>query len=278
MKESPTEAVVDSTTGRQVSAFVVRTIREIRRNRAALFWCLVFPSAFFAFNLFVFVNIESVESGNRAPVIGSVAITFGVLGILFVALYVFSQQFVGDLERGHYLKFRTTSLTPSADLGGRLLASIIVAFGSFGVVLVFAVLLGGEYQLRSYISILVVIGTIVSLTVVWVVIGMGIATLISDPRTVTVVSISLALGAFFLTGFNGGNPQFFAPDPAWLDIFPNSLSARILLYHMIAIPPDQMPEPGVPGTVEHLLMAGYGIGSFGIGLLLVNRFHRTNQR
>lgn len=269
--------MIDSIRSKQVTAFVVRTAREIRRNKAALFWCLVFPSAFFAFNLFVFVNIDSVAPENRAPVIGSVAITFGVLGVLFVALYVFSQQFVRDLERGHYLKFRTTSLTPTADLGGRLLASIVLASVSYGLVLVFAIFLGGAYQSRWVVSIPIVIGTVVSLTIVWVVIGMAIATVFSDPRTVTVVSISLVLGAFFLTGFNGGNPQFFAPDPAWLDVFPNSLSARILLYHMIDVSADQMPDPGVPGVIDHLVMAGYGIGSFCVGLLLVHRFHRGNE-
>ncbi|MDJ1434841.1 ABC transporter permease [Halostagnicola sp. A-GB9-2] len=275
MKKNSSGLTVDSTKGRQVTAFIVRTVREIRRNKASLFWCLVFPSAFFAFNLFVFVNIGTVVPENRAPVIGSVAITFGVLGVLFVALYVFSQQFVSDLEHGNYLKFRTTSLTPLSDLGGRLLASIMLAFVSLGVVLIFAIFLGGEYQFRSITSIPVVIGTVVALTTVWVVIGMGIATVISDTRTVTVVSISLVLGAFFLTGFNGGNPQFFAPNAEWLDAFPNSLSARILLYHMIDISADQMPEPGIPGMTQHLLMAGYGIGSFGIGLLLTHRFHRS---
>lgn len=260
---------------RQVSAFVRRYLREVVRNKTILFWSLGFPTVFYLLTITTFISMGDIPADLRPAVKGTTAISYGVFGSVIVCLNAFGQQLVTDIEDDRYTEFRSLPLSPSADLVGRLLAGLLFAGTAFLFVVAVSVATGAGYTIRGVESLPIVVFGFALTAVVWMVVALLIVVAVGNARYANIISLSLALASYFGTGFNGVTVESFN-GPDWiLNALPNTLTARLLSYHLIDIGSWEAaglapPEP--PTSPEHLgLLVAYGVVFLAVGAVVTNK-------
>lgn len=252
---------------RQIHAFFTRHLRELTRDRTALFWSFGFPTIFYLMTITVFIDLDQIPSEVEPAVMGIVAIGYGIFGAVIVCLNAFGQQFADDIDQQRYSSFRALPLSPSADLVGRSSASILMAAIAFCFVLAVSVLTGASYSLSSISSLPVVIGAFLLSSLIWIVLALFIAVIATNGQYVSIISLSIALVSYFGTGFNGTTPGSFAGDLALLNYLPNSLATRLMSYHMVEIDPEL--ADGAPWEAAGMVPPEMPVGPEYLGLLLV---------
>ncbi|MFB6073567.1 MAG: ABC transporter permease [Haloarculaceae archaeon] len=260
---------------RQASAFTRRYLRELLRNRVVLFWSVAFPAGFYLLTITVFIDTSQIPADAMSIVKASTAVSYGAFGAVVVCLNAFGQQLVDDVEADRYRQFRALPISPSADFLGRAAAGLLFAVGAVVAVGVVGLATGAEFALRSLSSVPILLVAFVGFALLWMALAVAVVVVVRDARYANVVTIAVAIVSYMLTGFNGSNPGSFAADPAWLNVLPNTLATRLMIYHTVDIAPDgaSMSPPPVPSDPMHLaLLAAYGLLAVAAGTLLTRRF------
>lgn len=245
----------------QARSFAERYARELFRNKVILFWSVAFPVAFYLLTITVFIDTSAVPDTIIPYQKAGVAVSYGMFGAIVASLNSFGQQLAADFEADRYMQYRSLPLAPSADLAGRALAGLALSVVAFVAVLAVAVPTGAAFSLRSVASVPVVVLAVVAFAVLWMMLAVVVATLVRDPRYASVVTISIALGAYFLTGYNGTDPGAFA-GPDWvLNVLPFTLATRLVSHNVVVFPGRGSFGSGSLLSVPDL--------PFGVGLLTV---------
>ena len=248
---------------RQSRAFAQRYARELFRNKAVLFWSVAFPVAFYLLTITVFVDTSRIPSDVLPYVKAGTAVSYGMFGAVIASLNSFGQQLAADFEADRYMQYRSLPLAPSADLAGRMVAGVALSAVAFVAVVVVAVATGAEFGLRSAVSVPLVLVAFVTFTLVWMALAVVIATLVEDTRYASIITISIALGSYFLTGYNGTAPESFQGPTAVLDWLPHTAATRQVTQHIVVPPAGLADEAGmlsVPDPVFGVAqLALYGV-------------------
>jgi len=223
---------------RQVRAFAERYGRELFRNKTVLFWSVAFPVAFYLLTITVFIDTSNVASAFLPYVKAGTAVSYGMFGAIIASLNSFGQQLAADFEADRYMQYRSLPLAPSADLAGRMVAGTVLSLAAFVAVLAVATLTGAEFGLRGLLSVPLVLAALVSFAVVWMALAVLVATLVRDTRYASIITISIALGSYFLTGYNGTDPASFQGPDALLTWLPNTAATRLVSHHVVVPPAD----------------------------------------
>ena len=243
----------------QARAFAERYACELFRNKVVLFWSVAFPVAFYLLTITVFIDTSTVPDTVVPYQKAGVAVSYGMFGAIVASLNSFGQQLAADFEADRYMQYRSLPLAPSADLAGRALAGLALSVVAFVAVLAVAVPTGAAFSLRSAATVPVVVLAVVTFAVVWMMLAGVVAPRVRDARYASVVTISIALGAYFLTGYNGTDPGAFA-GPDWLlNWLPFTLATRLVSQNIVVFP-----DTGVLGSGSLLSVPSL---SFGVGLL-----------
>lgn len=269
-RNSAMVALTPETWTNQVRAFAERSLREIARSRIMLFWVFGFPPAMYLLYTVAMGNGD-ISPAQRA----SFALGIGMFGAILVCLYVFGNQFVTDVEDHRYAAFRALPISPSADLAGRMLVGLVLAFAALLSTLAVAALTGASFGFRGIESIPVVLVAGVLSCVLWMVVAIPIVVVADSERYAEFITTGLATGAFVLTGFNGVLPTVSPLDVRVLNYLPNALPTRLLAYHLIDT--SQWAEIGLapatmPTGVAYLgLLFVYAVVFLVVGAVVLNR-------
>lgn len=246
----------------QARAFAERYLRVLARNRMVLFWAVGFPAGFYLLTITLFVDTSEIPAAALPATKATVAVGFGVFGALVVCLNAFSQHLVEDVEDGRYEQFRALPVSPTADLAGRMLASFAFAGAALLAVLAVGQATGAAYQLRSVASVPILLGSFAGFTVLCMTVALLVAVAVTDARYAGVIALSLVMIAYFVTGFNGTQPAMFAGDPALLNVLPNALATRVMVYHLVDVgswSAGGLAPPGAPTGLGPIALLGvYG--------------------
>ncbi|WP_249038780.1 ABC transporter permease [Haloterrigena salifodinae] len=253
----------------QASAFTRRSLQEVRNSWLLLGWVIVFPSV-----MYLFFVAQGTDGPATADAIISIGI--GVMGALFVCLYLFGDQLAGDLEDRRYAAYRSMPLSPAADLAGRMAAGLVLATAAFAATILAGVATGAEYGLRGPESIPIIVVAGLLTWVFWMVVAIPIVLAADNESVAEWVSSLVAVAAFVLTGFNGALPAQSPIEGELLNYLPNALPTRLLVYHLV--PAENWTElgaapPAMPTGLEFVaLLAGYAIVALVAGTVLLNRY------
>jgi ABC-2 type transport system permease protein len=258
---------------RQSRAFAQRYARELFRNKAVLFWSVAFPVAFYLLTITVFVDTSVIPSDVLPYVKAGSAVSYGMFGAVIASLNSFGQQLAADFEADRYMQYRSLPLAPSADLAGRMTAGIALSAVAFVAVLLTAVATGAEFGVRSVVSVPLVLVAFVTFTLVWMALAVAIAVLVEDTRYASIITISVALGSYFLTGYNGTDPGSFQGPTAVLDWLPHTAATRQVTQHIVVPPAGLADEAGMLTVPDAFLgvaqLSFYGILAAFVAFLLM---------
>lgn len=260
---------------RQSRAFAERYGRELFRNKAVLFWSVAFPVAFYLLTITVFVDTSRIPGDALPYVKAGTAVSYGMFGAVIASLNSFGQQLAADFEADRYRQYRSLPLAPSADLAGRMVAGTLLAVVAFVAVLAVATLSGARFGLRGLVSLPLVAVAVLSFGLVWMTLAVLVATLVKDTRYASIVTISIALGSYFLTGYNGTDPSSFQGPDALLTWLPNTAATRLVSHHLV-VPPADVAQGATSLAVPDALvgftqLAVYGTIAAAVGVLLMRR-------
>jgi ABC-2 type transport system permease protein len=257
----------------QARSFAERYARELFRNKVVLFWSVAFPVAFYLLTITVFIDTSTVPEAVLPYQKAGVAVSYGMFGAIVASLNSFGQQLAADFEADRYMQYRSLPLAPSADLAGRAAAGLALSVVSLVAVLAVAVPTGASFTLRAASSVPVVVLAVLGFALLWMMLAVVVATLVRDTRYASVITISIALGAYFLTGYNGTDPGAFA-GPDWLlNLMPFTLATRLVNHHLVVSPDSEfVPTPllEVPDLAFSLgLLVGTTVAALAAGLLVM---------
>ena len=255
---------------RQSRAFAIRYARELFRSKAVLFWTIAFPVGFYLLTITVTIPAEAM-GGNEGAVKASVAISYGMFGAIVAALNSFCEQLGSDLAADRYQQFRSLSVAPTADLAGRLSAGLSLVFAAFLAVFPVALLTGATFSIASAATPVVVALALVTFGSFWMVVAIGVSVTVRNERYASIITVSLALIAYMLTGFNGTDTTTYH-GPDWLlNVLPHTLATRLISAQLVADSGGMTP-PAVPGTAVGLgLLAVTAIAALAVGTGVVRR-------
>lgn len=254
----------------QVQAFALRTLRELFRNRSALFWGLAAPVFFYV--LFGVISPQGPSSGAYKA---SNAVAFGVFGAFSVTLVIFAATLSADLTNKRYRKLRSLPISPSADVLGRFVGGFALAVVSFSLVLVVGLATGASFALRGPLSVAVVLASLFLFCLLSVAVAVLVAAVMDEGEYIVGVTNMLVLGLFFVTGYNGLAPGLMPePLPGLVNYVPNALAARLSIYHLTAIGPNgALSPPPLPTGAEYLvLLAGYAVAIGAVAAAVMRRY------
>lgn len=243
----------------QTAAFYRRHLRRALRDRTALFWSFVWPVLWYVFTVYLIVRPQLPADLDPA-VVGVIktiqAVTFGVFGAITVALVGFAAELTRDIDEQRYRTFRAYPVRPTADLAGRFLGGATIGLAAFLCVLLVGWLDGATIDPRNgWLSTIgAVILAVIALCGLCVTIAAAVAVWTDGRSQTNLVTLTIVMAAFFVTGFNGTQP-WLLPDAVAtgaLNYVPNVLGTRLLLdvlvvadWHAAGVTPPTMPDPAV---------------------------------
>lgn len=253
---------------RQVLAFAERCLREVGNSWTMLSVVLALPAGM--------QLLFGAQLGDAPPeLISAWAVGTGVFGAIYVCLYIFGYQLAGDLEDQRYAAYRSMPLSPSADLCGRMLASLALAAAAFALTIVAGVLTGGSFAIRGPESLPIIVLAFLLTCIFWMVVALPFVAYAKNERVAEYAVPMIAVLAYVLTGLNGVNAATSPIDGDLLNYLPNALPTRVLSYHLvpagdwaeIGLAPPSMPV----GSEFVAVLVAYAAVALVVGTVVVNR-------
>ncbi|MFC3959768.1 ABC transporter permease [Halovivax cerinus] len=252
----------------QTIAFALRSARTLRRNAAVVFWAVAFPALFYLMTVYLFVDTSGLSTEAIGVLKATNAVSYGGFAALVVFLNTFSQSLVADIEDGRYAQFRALPVSPSADFVGRFAAAFVLALGAVGAVLAVGVATGATFELRSIASVPISLLALLALGLFAAGLAVLLVSIVPDAKFASIITISLVMLAFFLTGYNGVQPGMVASNPAFVNYVPNALATRLAVFHLVAIPDWSATGLAAPTAPTGPKYVGLLVGYVGVGLVM----------
>lgn len=237
----------------QIRAFTLRGLRRVWHDRSALFWITVGPSLYY---LFFGVFTSSSPEARSAT-----AVAFAIFASLSGTAFAFAGNLGADLRKKRYRKLRSLPVSPWADLAGRFLSGLTIGYLAFCSVLVVALVTGARFSLNGPLAGLTVLLSVLLVCLVGTSLSIIAAGFVQDSQRINVLGNAFVAGLFFLTGFNGIEPDILpAAVRGVVNVAPNSLATRLILGTLIpdgseaefALTPP--PVPDGPPSIALLLL------------------------
>lgn len=259
----------------QTRAFAARALRTLRRNGAVVFWAVAFPAMFYLLTVFLMIDTGELPAETVGLLKAINAVSYGTFAALVVFLNTFSQSLVADVEDGRYAQFRALPISPGADFFGRFAAAYAFAAVAVGVVLGVGVATGATFELRSLVSIPVVLLGLLALGLFGASIAVVMVAAVPEPKFASIITITLVLLAFFLTGYNGVQPGIIADAARFVNYVPNGLATRLTVYHLVPVgdwAAAGLTAPEAPTAPRYLgLLAAYAVAGAGVAVFATRR-------
>lgn len=256
----------------QTAAFSRRYARELFRSKGVLFWTIAFPAGFYLLAIALFVP-EGVPDGQEGQIRAGMAISYGMFGAIIAALNSFSEQLGTDIEHDRYLQFRALSIAPTADLAGRMIAGTVLTVVAFVSVLMVSLPTGASYSLTSALSPVVVFLALVTFAVFWMTLAIAVSLAVTDSRYASIITVSVALVAYMLTGYNGVDTSIYHGPDVLLNVMPHTLSTRLLVDQFVGSSGGGLTPPAVPTTgVGLTVLSAIALVSLAVAVVLMRRY------
>jgi ABC-2 type transport system permease protein len=214
----------------QITATLVRIIKELIRDRAVIFWSVFFPIVLLL--MANFVSMANVSASERAVGTGFFTLAMIVYATMMAGMVDIPANISHDRNRGMLIKLKSMPVSQTKDFIGRILAFLVFSLIAIVIVLVIGILLGAGFSVTP-------IGLVESIAFLFLPIlassgiGLILGTLIESEQGAAFTGIGLAL----ITSFTSGIFSAYSNLPSILQsfsrIYPISSSVYSLTYLLV---------------------------------------------
>lgn len=217
---------------RQISAAYTKTVKELLREKAALFWTIAWP--------IIFVIIGSVVFTGSAPqavipyIKGSIAISMMVFALMIAGMSNLPASIAGDRANGLLSKLISMPIKPYKDFIGRIFAVITVSLLAAALVIAIGIALGARFT-GAGVEIPQAIGFVFLVICASAGVGLIAGTLIKNLQGAIMTGVGIAVITSFISGLFAPYEALPVPLQTFARVYPIS-SAQASIVHLLAGP------------------------------------------
>lgn len=196
----------------QISAAFTKTIRELLRERSALFWTIAWPIIWVVIGSFSFTGSAPAEV---VPYIkGAITVSMMVFALMIAGMANLPASIAGDRATGLLAKLISMPIKPYKDFTGRILAVVMLSILAAALVVIIGFTIGARFT-GNGIEILSAIGFVLLVICAATGVGLIISTFIKHLQGAIMTGVGIAVVTSAISGL-------FAPYevlPAALQVF-----------------------------------------------------------
>jgi ABC-2 type transport system permease protein len=215
---------------RQISAAFIKTIKELLREKAALFWTIAWPIIWVVIGSFSFTG--SAPQAVIPYIKGSIVISMMVFALMIAGMSNLPASIAGDRANGLLAKLISMPIKPYKDFIGRISAVVILSFLAATLVVVIGIAVGARFT-GTGVDILQAIGFILLVICASAGVGLMAGTLIKNLQGAIMTGVGIAVITSALSGLFAPYEVLPVPLQAFSRIYPIS-SAQASIVHLMA--------------------------------------------
>jgi ABC-2 type transport system permease protein len=230
---------------KQISAAFNKTIKELLREKAALFWTIAWPIIWVIIGSFSFTGSASQEV---IPYIkGSITISMMVFALMIAGMSNLPASIAGDRANGLLSKLISMPIKPYKDFIGRISAVVILSFLAAVLVIVIGIAVGARFT-GSGVEILQAIGFVFLVICASAGVGLMAGTLIKNLQGAIMTGVGIAVITSAISGLFAPYEALPVPLQVFSRIYPIS-SAQASIVHLLAGPDMVAYDPLTSGQI-----------------------------
>ncbi len=217
---------------RQISAAYTKAVKELLREKAALFWTIARP--------IVWVIIGSFSFTGSAPqevipyIKGSITISMMIFALMIAGMSNLPASIAGDRANGLLAKLKSMPVKPYRDFIGRISAVITLSLLAAALVIVIGSALGARFA-GTGVEIPQAIGFVFLVICASAGVGLIAGTLIKNLQGAIMTGVGIAVVTSAISGLFAPYEVLPVPLQTFARVYPIS-SAQASIVHLLAGP------------------------------------------
>ena len=217
---------------RQISAAYIKAVKELLREKTALFWTIAWPIIWLILGSFIFTS--SAPQGVVPYIKGSIAISMMVFALMIAGMSNLPATIAGDRANGLLAKLKSMPIKPYKDFIGRISAVITFSLLAAALVIVIGAIVGARFT-GTGVEILQAIGFVFLVICASAGVGLIAGTLIKNLQGAIMTGVAIAVITPFLSGLFVPYEALPVPLQTFARVYPIS-SAQASIVHLLAGP------------------------------------------
>jgi ABC-2 type transport system permease protein len=230
---------------RQISAAYNKAVKELLREKAALFWTIAWP--------IIWVIIASFSFTGSAPqevipyIKGSITISMMVFALMIAGMSNLPASIAGDRANGLLSKLMSMPIKPYNDFIGRISAVITLSLLAAALVIVIGIAVGARFT-GVGVEIVQAIGFAFLVICASAGVGLMVGTLIKHLQGAIMTGVGIAVITSAISGLFAPYELLPVPLQIFSRIYPIS-SAQASIVHLLAGPAMVAYNPLTSGQI-----------------------------
>ncbi len=217
---------------RQISAAYTKAVKELLREKSALFWTIAWPIIWVIIGSYIFTGSAPQEV---VPYIkGSIAISMMVFALMIAGMSNLPASIAGDRANGLLSKLISMPIKPYRDFIGRISAVTTLSLLAAALVIVIGIAVGARFT-GAGVEILQVVGFVFLVICASAGVGLIIGTLIKNLQGAIMTGVGIAVITSFVSGLFAPYEVLPVPLQVFSRVYPIS-SAQASIVHLLAGP------------------------------------------
>jgi len=240
---------------RQISAAYIKAVKELLREKTALFWTIAWPIIWLIMGSFIF-------TGSAPPVVipyikGSIAISMMVFALMIAGMSNLPATIAGDRANGLLAKLKSMPIKPYKDFTGRISAVITFSLLAAALVIVIGITVGARFT-GAGVEIAQAIGFVFLVICASAGVGLIVGTLIKNLQGAIMTGVAIAVITPFLSGLFVPYEALPMPLQTFARVYPIS-SAQASIVHLLAGPDMIAYNPLTSGQITLTIALSFAL-------------------
>jgi ABC-2 type transport system permease protein len=250
---------------RQISAAYTKAVKELLREKTALFWTIAWPVIWLIMGSFIFTG--SAPQGVIPYVKGSIAISMMVFALMIAGMSNLPATIAGDRANGLLAKLKSMPIKPYRDFLGRISAVITFSLLAAALVIIIGIAVGARFT-GAGVEIAQAIGFVFLVICASAGVGLIVGTLIKNLQGAIMTGVAIAVITPFLSGLFVPYEGLPVPLQTFARVYPIS-SAQASIVHLLAGPDMIAYHPLASGQVTLTIALSFAL--LFVGTILYSR-------
>ena len=240
---------------RQISAAYNKAVKELLREKAALFWTIAWPIIWLIIGSFSFTG--SAPQQVIPYIKGSIAISMMVFALMIAGMSNLPASIAGDRANGLLAKLKSMPIKPYKDFLGRISAVITFSLLAAALVIVIGIAVGARFT-GAGVEILQAIGFVFLVICASAGVGLIAGTLIKNLQGAIMTGVGIAVITAAISGLMAPYESLPVPLQTFARIYPIS-SAQASIVHLLAGPNMVAYNPLTSGQITLTIALSFAL-------------------
>ncbi len=250
---------------KQISASYITAVKELLREKTALFWTIAWPVIWLIMGSFIFTG--SAPQGVIPYVKGSIAISMMVFALMIAGMSNLPATIAGDRANGLLAKLKSMPIKPYRDFLGRISAVITFSLLAAALVIIIGIAVGARFT-GAGVEIAQAVGFVFLVICASAGVGLIVGTLIKNLQGAIMTGVAIAVITPFLSGLFVPYEGLPVPLQTFARVYPIS-SAQASIVHLLAGPDMIAYNPLASGQVTLTIALSFAL--LFVGTILYSR-------